>query len=113
MDTVECKEKLKEKFISKSIEHGEVYCMGEYKKANRLHKNVTKIYHEICERNYIELLYEFINHKEESVQIWGATFLLKHDSDIAIKKLNDLTQLSSIYGLDAKTTIDMWKKGMI
>ncbi|MDD4970329.1 MAG: hypothetical protein PHT07_12965 [Paludibacter sp.] len=103
----------KDNFIEHAKKYGEAIEEGNHKLANKLHSKLTVLYQKIQNERKWEVLYELINHPNESVQLWSATFLLKNDNEIALDVLNKLKQSEKIVGLTATSIIDMWNKGML
>jgi hypothetical protein len=103
---------IKNIFIENAINHGKAIEKGNHKTANKIHSKLTSIRSEIQKENRWDILQELINHPNESVKCWSATFLLKNNEKVALKVLKNLSKSKKIIGLTAKTTIDMWRKKM-
>jgi hypothetical protein len=104
---------IKNIFIDCAIKHGEAIDQGNYKLANKLHSKLTSLYEKIKKEEQWDELKIMVKHTDESVKLWTATFLLKRDTDLALKVLNELRESKRIIGLTASTTVDMWNKGML
>jgi Domain of unknown function (DUF2019) len=113
METMITKENIKESFLTEAIEHGKAIAEGDHKKANKLHKKIQTLYKKAKDSNQVDLFSELLNESDENVRLWAATFTLKFSPDRAEKTLMSLSNLSSITGLSAKTTLVMWKQGML
>lgn len=113
MDTMATKDILKEKFLFEAIEHGKAIAIGDHKNANKLHKKIQALYNNATESNQSDLFVELLSESDENVRLWAATFTLKVYPALAEKVLKDLSELTTITGLSAKTTLDLWKKGML
>jgi dihydrodipicolinate synthase/N-acetylneuraminate lyase len=100
-------------FLSYAIEHGKAISSGDYVKANKFHKKLHNLFTIAKKENLIIIYKECLNYNNDDVRLWAATFLLKTSPDIAEKCLQELTGLKTITGLSAKTTLDMWKKGLL
>ena len=64
-------------------------------------------------QNVVNVFEEFLNEDDENVRFWAATFSLSSSPELAEKSLAKLTELSSITGLSAKTTLHLWKEGKL
>lgn len=107
------RENIKDSFLAEAIKHGKAIAEGDHKKANKLHKKIQSLYKEAKDSNQVDLFGELLNESDENVRLWAATFTLKFSPDTAEKTLVSLSKLSSIIGLSAKTTLEMWKQGML
>lgn len=99
--------------MTEAIEHGKAIANGDHKKANKLHKKLQVLYKIANEQNQADVFSELINDSEENVSLWASTFTLKISPDLAEKSLSKLSKLSSITGLSAKTTLQLWKEGKL
>lgn len=106
-------EDIKTKFLVEATEHGNAIAVGDYKKANKIHKKLNVLYSKIKEDNQLGVFADLLNENNENVKLWAAIFSLKSSPDIAEKVLEKLTELSSITGLTAKTTLQLWKEGKL
>ena len=107
------KEKIKENFLNNAIEHGKAIALGDYKKANKIHKKMKILCSQAEKNNWKEVFSELLNESDESVRLWAATFTLKVLPNLAEKSLTDLSKSSSITGLTAKTTLHLWREGKL
>lgn len=107
------RDKIKEDFLSEAIEHGKAIAIGNSTKANKLHKKLHTLYNKAKEQNIINVFEELLNEDDENVRIWAATFSLSSSPELAEKALGKLTELNSITGLSAKTTLHLWKEGKL
>ena len=111
METLIERKKVKEKFLVEATEHGKAVAIGEHKKANAIHKKLQTLYKKAKEQNIADVFGEMLNDENENVRLWSAIFSLKTEPVIAEKALQELTKLTSITGLTAKTTLHIWKEG--
>lgn len=107
------RDKIKEDFLSEAIEHGKAIATGNNKKANKLHKKLHNLYSKAKEQNIVNVFEELLNKDDENVRFWAATFSLGSSPELAEKSLERLTELNSITGLSAKTTLQLWKDGKL
>ncbi|MCB9235034.1 MAG: DUF2019 domain-containing protein [Bacteroidia bacterium] len=107
------RENIKHNFLAEAIDHGKAIAEGDNIKANKLHKKIQTLYKKAKESNQVDLFSELLNDSDENVRLWAATFSLKVFPDKAEKELLSLSNSTSIIGLSARTTLDMWKKGML
>lgn len=111
METVTERKKLKEKFLVEATEHGQAIAIGDHKKANSIHKKIQNLYKKAKEKNQIDVFAEMLNEEDENVRLWAAIFTLKTSTEVAEKVLQELTKLTSITGLTARTILQLWKEG--
>lgn len=107
------KDSIKEKFLATAIEHGKRITLGDHKTANKLHKKMQALYNKAKELNQVDLFSDLLVEPDENVRLWAATFSLTMLPDKAEKTLEDLSELTSIMGLSARTTMDLWKQGRL
>lgn len=100
-----------ERIIQLAKEHGENILSGESKKANKIHKTLSKLISNYND-NLPELL-PLIKHKNESVRLWVASFILKNGNIKGKKILEELTHSKSIFSTSAKILLDLYEKGML
>ncbi|QEH40230.1 DUF2019 domain-containing protein [Chitinophaga sp. XS-30] len=113
MDSLTIRENIKAKFLDKAIEHGNAISVGDHKKANKIHKKIQALYNQAKEQNQADVFSELLDNADENVRLWAATFTLKVFPELAEKSLISLSELSSITGLSAKTTLHLWKEGKL
>lgn len=111
MDTIIERRKIKEKFLIDATEHGQAIAIGDHKKANSIYKKLQNLYSKSKEKNQVDVFGELLNDNDENVRLWAAVFTLKTSTVIAEKTLEELTNLTSITGLTAKTILQLWKDG--
>lgn len=107
------KNNIKENFLFEAIEHGKAIAIGDHKKANKLHKKIQTLYNVAKDSNQLDLFVELLSESDENVRLWAATFTLNVSPDLAEMVLKNLSELTTITGLSAKTTLDLWKNGML
>jgi hypothetical protein len=107
------RENIKDRFLSAAIEHGQAIAIGDHRKANKIHKKVQSLYNQAKEQNQADVFSELLNEEDESVRLWAATLSLRVLPMIAEKALEKLTELTTITGLSAKTTLLLWKEGKL
>ncbi|MCF0069750.1 DUF2019 domain-containing protein [Dyadobacter sp. CY261] len=107
------RDEIRQKFEVEALEHGKAISTGDHKKANKLHKKLTGLYAQAKGANELGVFAEMLDHSEENVRLWAATFSLAYAPEIAEPVLQNLTNLSTITGLTAKTTLHLWKQGML
>jgi len=107
------REEIRTHFVIKAAEHGKAISVGDHKKANKIHKRLQTLYNLSKEQSQTEVFSELLDASDENVRLWAATFTLKVFPDLAQKALEDLTELSSITGLTAKTTLHLWREGKL
>jgi len=113
MDTMITRENIKAQFVAEAIEHGKLLAEGDRKKANKVHKKIQALYNLAKEQDQVDVFSELLGEADENVRLWAATFTLKKFPDLAEKSLKELSALSGITGLSAKTTLHLWKEGQL
>jgi hypothetical protein len=113
MDGMITRDSIKEKFLNEVAEHGQAVEVGDHKEANKIHKKLYALYILAKEQNQADIFSELLIETDENVRLWAATFTLKIYPDLAEKTLSNLAELSNITGLSAKTTIHLWKDGVL
>jgi Domain of unknown function (DUF2019) len=108
--------KLINEYIKLAVAHGETALNGNSKTGNKLHSQIMKLVDEIkhSKENVRHEFYQLMYHENDSVKIWTAVTLLRTFEKNALEVLKEIQKSNtSIIGLSAKTTIDIWQKGMI
>jgi len=113
MDTMISSDNIKDKFITEAIEHANALSEGDYTKANELHKKLHSLYNKAKGSNQADIFSELLTESDENVRLWAAIFTLKVIPEDAEKTLENLSNSTSITGLSAATTLELWKKGML
>lgn len=109
-NTFATREEVKKLFLLEAIEHGKAIANGDHKQANKLNNKLQSIYVKTWKQNWQNIFGELINHDDENVRLWAATFSLKSTPDLAEKTLQELSELTNITGLTAQTTLRLWKE---
>ncbi len=102
---------IKNDFVVDATDHHLAILEGDHKKANRLHKKLMKLYKQAKNMECLNIFLEFLDHSNEGVILWAATFLLNTNSEVAVRTLNKLTLHPTIVSMDAKMILELWKKG--
>ena len=97
--------------ISLAEEHGNLILLGESKKANKIHKELS-ISLEAFKNDFKELR-PLLSQKNESVKLWISSFLLKNGDLKGKKALEELSNSNSIFSTSANILLDLYKKGML
>lgn len=104
-------EKIKSDFVAQAAEHYSATLEGDYKKANKIHKKLMKLYQKANNIDEKNIFLEFLDAPNEGVRLWAATFSLKSNSELAVNCLNNLVELPTIVSMDAKMILGLWEKG--
>jgi hypothetical protein len=105
-----------QKYIDYSIEHGRFTLNGDHKNGNKAHKNLMNTLEKIKLENkeVKQEFYELLNFENDSVKIWTAVTLIETFKDKCVKVLSEIAKNNkTILSLNAETTLEMWKKGML
>jgi hypothetical protein len=113
MDTMMTRENLQEKFLAQATEHGQAVMIGDHKKANKIHKKLHGIYDQAKAQNQADVFEAFLNDANDSVRLWAAIFTLKFSPEKGENALQQLSTLSNIFALTAKTTLKLWGEGKL
>lgn len=100
-------------FLSLVEKHSAATANGESAKANKIHKQLHKLYFEIRQKNMTSLFQEFFESENESLQMWSAVFSLRTDSKKAEHILETLSRKESIIALTAGTLLQLWRLGKL
>jgi len=104
------REKIKERFLIDSVEHGAAFSIGDNKKANRLHKKLHDLYNHAKEQGQVDVFSESLNDINENVRLWSALFTLKYNPELAVKVLEKLSKESNIK-MTAEMSLRLWMEG--
>lgn len=85
--------------------------IGDYKKANALHKKIEKIVGVLKESGKLHELRDLLKHNSIGVRLWAAPYLLSLYEDEAISTLQEITKQPGIHSLTAETILSEWQKG--
>lgn len=111
---METLDKLKNDFLKLALIYSEcIRSDNDYKVINKTMKSIQKIYTIVKNEGLQEFFLSFINHEDECIRYLSATYLLKSNTDLSESILKDLMKSNSIVGLNARTTLEMWQKGML
>jgi len=108
-------DKLISEYITLAIEHGISIENGDVSKSNIIHSRIQKIIKRISQSES-KIKNDFcglLTHSNLSVRLWTATELIGTDEKKSIEVLENISSDKGIIGLNSKTLIDMWKKGLI
>lgn len=111
---METLDKLKNDFLKFALIYSD--CINgdnDFKVINKTTKSIQKIYIVAKNEGLQDFFLSFTNHGDECVRYLSATYLIKTNPDLSKSILVDLMKSNSIIGLNAKTTLDMWQKGML
>lgn len=101
-------------FAELAARHGKEIVNGDSTAANRTHAQLSSLAGSIPTESRCECLAPLCRHADASVRMWAATYLLPIDEALATDVLMKIkNEEQSILSLTAKTTLDMWKKGML
>lgn len=105
-----------QKYIEYAIEHERYTLSGDFKNGNKAHKKLTQIIENIRVEN-VEVkkeFYDLLNYNNDSVKIWTAVTLIATFKDKCVKVLTEISKNNNtILSLNAETTLEVWKKGML
>lgn len=98
-------------FKEAAIKHSEATENGDSKLANKNYSAIINAVSFLKEHNKLQNLNEFLNYPLIGVRIWAATYLLPINEKEAVAVLEELSRRTDIFSLDAKTTLNEWRKG--
>ena len=105
-----------QKYIDYCVEHEKHTLSGDYRNGNKAHKNLMQTIEKIKLEN-VEVkneFYDLLNYNNDSVKIWTAVTLISTFENKSVSVLTEIAKNnSSILSLNAETTLDVWKKGML
>ena len=97
-------------FVSFAVSYHEAIMQGDYENANKFHKELMALRQAGTKEENALISSALIMHRNESVRLWAATFLLESDSELATQTLLKLTALQSPLSITARIILDLWKK---
>jgi hypothetical protein len=108
-------EKLENTYLEACINHGEGIELGDSKKANKAAKIIFKVVTHLKNQNNLKALFNYLDHENDSVRGWSASYLLDIDQDErAINTLKNLTgKPRSSVSFSAEITLKEWGKGRL
>ncbi len=108
--------KLIQKYIELAFKHEEFTLNGDFKNGNKIHKRLLDTIEEIKIENkeVKNEFYDLLNLENDSVKIWTAVTLIETFENKCIQILSDVAKNNkTILSLNAQTTLDTWRKGML
>lgn len=112
MDAI-TKENVRTQFVLYAVEHGKTTFTGDYKKANKMHRLLQEIYKTAKRSGFLDVFEEFLNDEDENIKLWAAVFALRNAPVDAERALQELSSLTTITALTAKTTLHLWREGKL
>ena len=100
------------KYIELVKEHNNYYSQGNDKKANKIHKQITKLVSKIQKDSdeTKEQFFELLEHSDTSVKTWTAAELL---GTFENKSINVLESLVTDITKPSHAILDLWKQGIL
>ena len=105
-----------QKYLKFAILHEEYTLNGDYKNGNKVHKEIMKTIDKLKFENQKvkKEFYTLLNYDNDSVKIWTSSFLIATFEEKCIEVLLEISKKNkTILSLNAETTLDVWKKGML
>jgi len=100
----------KKQFINLASKYGKAVDEWDFKVSNSCDKKLKAIGEKIDKNNKVALLKELLKHKDESVQLWAALFMLEHDAQNALEVLEEVKKCSRVIASYAEAIIDVEEK---
>ena len=106
---------LVDEFTKKATAHGDAMRMGDDDVANKLHADLMRLLDSVGTSGTegAAKLMELLEHSETSVRLWAATQVLRENESKAIATLQSISDAGGISSLNARSVLDLWKKGML
>jgi len=116
--TKRCKtvEELVSEYAEYASQHGIATESGDYKKGNKAHDKLIKIYRQIKEQGYLAhpMFKEMLYSSDPSVRSWSASHLLAISPEEAEAVLTDVGKTPySLVAFSATITLEEWKNGRL
>ena len=107
--------KLISEYIKLTLEYGNSMENGNDLKSNKTHSKIQKLITHISnsETKTKSEFYGLLSHSNSSVRIWTAIELIGTDEENSLKIIKEISNEKGINGLNAKTILEMWEKGLI
>jgi hypothetical protein len=97
--------------ITLAEEHGNMILVGDSKKANKIHKELTKVL--ACYDNNNKDLFPLLKNENESVRLWVSSYLLKNGNLNGKRTLEELSNSKTIFSTSAEILLDLFHKGLL
>lgn len=107
METIDT---IKNEFLNLADSYYKAQLEGDWKKGNKFHKKLMEFYKNKG-KNFQNMYIEYINHANDWVRLWAATFLLKSHPDMAIGCLQKLSNEDSIISNFSELILTAFKGG--
>tara|TARA_R110002072_G_scaffold303099_1_gene493492 strand:- start:218980 stop:219327 length:348 start_codon:yes stop_codon:yes gene_type:complete len=99
------------KYVSKVIAQSVALEEGDSTRANRLYRDVSKLFEQIVSEGCRHKLLELLDHEEPVVRSKAAFHSLSIDPSKAESTLEAVSQEPGIVGFNAGMTLSEWRKG--
>lgn len=87
---------------------------AEITKANKAANKIFEVVTELKDQDNLQYLVKFLQHDNDSVGLWGASYLLNVQEEIALNVPHTLIgKPKSLLSLSAEVTLSEWKKGTL
>jgi len=108
-------ENVTEEFVDAAAAHGASTDSGDAKGANRAHDRIMKTLAKIkpLSDQGEGILTALLDHENDSVKGWAATYLLPLNQEAAIATLEDIGAARGLVAFDAKMVLKLWREGTL
>lgn len=107
----EIKDLIKERFVEYALKQSHAFDEGNSQKANKYHKKINLLFKQAQEQGCENVFKEFLDNKNENIELWAAGFCLEIDPIKAEKKLIKISTSSNpMMSISAKATLDIYRK---
>jgi hypothetical protein len=98
-------------FEQSTLQHTIATETGDYKSGNKAYKSILNSIVYLNQNNKVELLVPFVNHSNNGVRVWAASYLLNSNTGLAVKILEEISVGLGIISYNAQMTLSEWRKG--
>jgi hypothetical protein len=102
-----------QKYIEYCFKYGEGIDEGNSNKANKNHKELSKLYESLKKADNLNLLAPLLDDANPNVRLWASTHLLSFKHEEAELTLKKLQNEKGIVRLTAKLVLENWREGNI
>jgi len=105
---------LTDQFINAAVGHGKGTLSGDSDRTNREHDRIIETLKSIHSADpSFEVLVPLLQNEDMSVRTWAATYLLPHQTERALKVLDDASKEKGLVAFSAGITANEWREGRL
>jgi len=108
-------ENIKAEFVEAAIDHGRFTDSGDSKRANKAHDKIIVALSKMkmLPDHGESILTLLLEHTNNAVKGWSATYLLPFNEKLAIYTLEDIASGSGFVAFDCQMVLKLWRAGTL